>query len=379
MKRKQINDNVERVKTISAQIRLQESKVHHIQNEPLVQIDVEKKKCEREQREVVVQQCAAQRELCHLMKELQKGIVDRELWTIRLDFSRIEIVSQEATLRELRNELNNVQAALENIENLLTRAKSNAKEKLLEAKRTCNNKLPQDPDFPYKDEFNDLPSDLRQLQELCIELQTRIDCMGANDDQIVKEFENRERLIAKLKVDVSSSSETNKNLVEKMNKIKSKWLPALEKLLNDINRSFGNMFSKLGCAGEIRLEKTGSDEDYDKYGVGIFVSFRGGEQLQQLTRHAQSGGERALCTALCVDEINQGMDAVNERKMFQLLVKVTTECDNSQYFLLTPKLLRHLQFGESVMIHTIMNGKQIMNYKQWNVVKHLENAHNYRP
>lgn len=40
----------------------------------------------------------------------------------------------------------------------------------------------------------------------------------------------------------------------------------------------------------------------------------------------------------CVDEINQGMDPINERKMFELLVKVTTECDNTQYFLLTPKV-----------------------------------------
>ena len=48
----------------------------------------------------------------------------------------------------------------------------------------------------------------------------------------------------------------------------------------------------------------------------------------------QSGGERSVATALymlalqelttvpfrCVDEINQGMDATNERRVFQLLV-----------------------------------------------------------
>lgn len=48
----------------------------------------------------------------------------------------------------------------------------------------------------------------------------------------------------------------------------------------------------------------------------------------------------------CVDEINQGMDPINERKMFQLLIKITTECDaSSQYFLLTPKVFLCYSFG----------------------------------
>lgn len=49
--------------------------------------------------------------------------------------------------------------------------------------------------------------------------------------------------------------------------------------------------------------------------------------------------EAASILSRCVDEINQGMDPINERKLFQLLVKVTTETDNSQYFLLTPKVI----------------------------------------
>ncbi|XP_038218178.1 structural maintenance of chromosomes protein 5 [Zerene cesonia] len=392
-KRKRINEGVEKVRTLSAQIRLQNKKIEDIQNEPTLNIEQEKEKCKRKQKEIVLQQCRAQEELSRIVKELQGKMLDRELWTIKLDISRNAIVQQDSQLRELRNELRNVQATLENIENLLTRAKSNAKEKLLEAKRSCNNKLPQDADFPYKQQFDELPSDLTRLQEHCFELQTRIECMDSGDEQIIKEYEARERAIAKLKMDVNSSADLNKRLEDKMNSLKAKWLPSLEILLSSINKGFGDMFAKMGCAGEIKLEKAGSDEDYDGYGVGVWVRFRAAEQLQQLTRHAQSGGERALSTALyllalqaraaavpfrCVDEINQGMDAINERKMFQLLVKVTTERDNSQYFLLTPKLLSKLEYDEKVTIHTIMNGKKIMNYRQWQYQKHLENARAYR-
>lgn len=59
--------------------------------------------------------------------------------------------------------------------------------------------------------------------------------------------------------------------------------------------------------------------DFDQYGLKIRVKFRDTDQLQELTRHHQSGGERSLTTAIymislqelskvpfrCVDEINQ--------------------------------------------------------------------------
>ncbi|XP_063833997.1 structural maintenance of chromosomes protein 5 [Ostrinia nubilalis] len=391
-RRKRISEGVEKVRTICAQIRLQTKKVQDIENEPSFNIEQERERCRRKQRDCVIKQGKLHKELSDAMKSLQTTILNGEMWKVKLDFSRNAIVQQESELRELKNELRNVQTTLENIESCLARAKSNAKEKLLEAKRSCDNKLPQDPDFPHKDDFDVLPSDVNSLQEHMFELQTRIDCMDQGDEQVIKEYEEREKMISKLKADVSSSSDVNKQLEDKMRILNSQWLPPLETLLQNIDKSFGDMFAKLGCAGEIKLDKGGSDEDYDKYGISILVRFRAAEQLQQLTRHAQSGGERALSTALylmalqrlttvpfrCVDEINQGMDPINERKMFQLLVKVTTECDNAQYFLLTPKLLTNLEYNPKIMVHTIMNGKKIMNYRKWKYHQFLERAHAYR-
>ena len=59
--------------------------------------------------------------------------------------------------------------------------------------------------------------------------------------------------------------------------------------------------------------------NYDEYGLRIRIKFRDSDDLQVLTRHHQSGGERAVTTAVymialqeltrvpfrCVDEINQ--------------------------------------------------------------------------
>ena len=62
-----------------------------------------------------------------------------------------------------------------------------------------------------------------------------------------------------------------------------------------------------------------SSQDFSKYGVQIRVKFRDNEDLQALTAHRQSGGERSVSTMLylmalqgitscpfrVVDEINQ--------------------------------------------------------------------------
>ena len=60
-----------------------------------------------------------------------------------------------------------------------------------------------------------------------------------------------------------------------------------------------------------------------------------------------------------VDEINQGMDSVNERKIFRLLVEAACQPGTPQCFLLTPKLLPDLPFQEAVRVLDIMNGPEM--------------------
>jgi hypothetical protein len=57
-----------------------------------------------------------------------------------------------------------------------------------------------------------------------------------------------------------------------------------------------------------------------------------------------------------VDEINQGMDPINERKVFNLLVGAAAKENTPQCFLLTPKLLPGLTHTPDVTILTIFNG-----------------------
>ncbi|KAI3988550.1 hypothetical protein MKX01_026364 [Papaver californicum] len=127
----------------------------------------------------------------------------------------------------------------------------------------------------------------------------------------------------------------------------------------------------MAVAGEVSLDER--DMEFDKFGILIKVKFRQAGQLQVLSAHHQSGGERSVSTILylvslqdltncpfrVVDEINQGMDPINERKMFQQLVRAASQLNTPQCFLLTPKLLPDLEYSEACSLLTIMNGPWI--------------------
>ncbi|KAK1293474.1 hypothetical protein QJS10_CPB17g01857 [Acorus calamus] len=60
------------------------------------------------------------------------------------------------------------------------------------------------------------------------------------------------------------------------------------------------------------------------------------------------------------------MDPINERKMFQQLVRAASQPSTPQCFLLTPKLLPDLEYSDACSILNIMNGPWIeMPAKAW--------------
>ena len=153
---------------------------------------------------------------------------------------------------------------------------------------------------------------------------------------------------------------------------KALWLPKLRDIVTTINATFGDNFAAVGTAGEVMLHEA-EDEDFARYAIEIRVKFRESELLQTLDANRQSGGERSVSTIIflvalqgvtvtpfrVVDEINQGMDPVNERKVFRQLVRASTGEATPQCFLLTPKLLPDLPFSKEVTVLQIMNGPHV--------------------
>lgn len=231
---------------------------------------------------------------------------------------------------------------------------------------------------PYRERFAALPAVLEELTEHMNELQGEIDCLdgdgsgGDNGESVFAEYEKRKRHIEQLNEAIGRHAEQNDVLERQMDELQDKWLPIVQSTVDVINATFARYMSAMRYAGEVVLTH-GDRRDYAEYGVEIRVKYRSEERLQRLDRNVQSGGERAVAIAVyslalqqisnvpfrCVDELNQGMDATNERKIFEMLVEQTNGPDKSQYFFVTPKLLPDLAYNEYMTVHAVHNGRYV--------------------
>uniref|UniRef100_A0A3Q4GVG0 Structural maintenance of chromosomes protein 5 n=1 Tax=Neolamprologus brichardi TaxID=32507 RepID=A0A3Q4GVG0_NEOBR len=168
---------------------------------------------------------------------------------------------------------------------------------------------------------------------------------------VVDEYNRREQEIKQMEKELEEKSNALNAYRQNISEAKERWLNPLKHLVEQINEKFSAFFRSMQCAGEVDLHSE-NEEEYDKYGIRIRVKFHATTQLHELTPYHQSGGERSVSTMLylmalqelnrcpfrVVDEINQGMDPVNERRVFDIVVRTACKETTSQYFFITPKV-----------------------------------------
>ncbi|XP_006152535.1 structural maintenance of chromosomes protein 5 isoform X2 [Tupaia chinensis] len=228
--------------------------------------------------------------------------------------------------------------------------------------------------------FQDLPNTLDEIDALLTEERSRASCFTGLNPTIVEEYTKREEEIEQLTKELKEKKIELDKYRENISQVKERWLNPLKELVEKINEKFSNFFSSMQCAGEVDLH-TENEEDYDKYGIRIRVKFRSSTQLHELTPHHQSGGERSVSTMLylmalqelnrcpfrVVDEINQGMDPINERRVFEMVVNTACKENTSQYFFITPKLLQNLPYSEKMTVLFVYNGPHMLEPNRWNL------------
>lgn len=248
----------------------------------------------------------------------------------------------------------------------------------------------------------------------------RLELTQGGSSNVIKEYEERERQINKLRSKLADFESQLNDFNYAINEVRNKWEPKLDALVKKISDAFSDSFARIGCAGQVALDKAGEeptpidatngerpatttgttgDSDFDQWSIQIHVKFRESESLSLLDSHRQSGGERAVSTIFylmalqslsaspfrVVDEINQGMDPRNERMVHERLVDIacahtttnTTTASNdddsvgggggSQYFLITPKLLSGLVYKPGMRVLCIVSGEHMPpDYSQLN-------------
>jgi len=216
-----------------------------------------------------------------------------------------------------------------------------------------------------------MPDTVEELEAAIQDTESEANSMLFLNQNVLQEYQNRQREIESISNKLNDDKDQYETCCSEIESVKGKWLPTLRTFVSKINDTFSRNFQEMAVAGEVSLDEHGLD--FDHYGILIKVKFRQTSQLQVLSAHHQSGGERSVSTILylvslqdltncpfrVVDEINQGMDPINERKMFQQLVRAASQINTPQCFLLTPKLLPDLEYSGACSILNIMNGPWI--------------------
>uniref|UniRef100_A0A8C4H0B5 Structural maintenance of chromosomes protein 5 n=1 Tax=Dicentrarchus labrax TaxID=13489 RepID=A0A8C4H0B5_DICLA len=249
---------------------------------------------------------------------------------------------------------------------------------LKRAKTICrmqpDESLPED----LRNAFSNLPDTLDEIDAMLNEERSRAECFTGLSENVVDEYNRREQEIKHLEKDLEDKSNALNAYRQNISEAKERWLNPLKQLVEQINGKFSDFFRSMQCAGEVDLHSE-NEEEYDKYGIRIRVKFHSSTQLHELTPYHQSGGERSVSTMLylmalqelnrcpfrVVDEINQGMDPVNERRVFDIVVRTACKETTSQYFFITPKLLQNLQYAEEMTVLCVHNGAHMLPPNQW--------------
>ncbi|XP_076596098.1 structural maintenance of chromosomes protein 5 [Chaetodon auriga] len=249
---------------------------------------------------------------------------------------------------------------------------------LRRAKTIC--KMQNDESLPedLRNAFSKLPDTLDEIDAMLNEEQSRAECFSGLSENVVDEYNRREQEIKLLEKELDDRNNDLNIYKQNISQAKERWLNPLKQLVERINGKFSEFFRSMQCAGEVDLHSD-NEAEYDKYGIRIRVKFHSNTQLHELTPYHQSGGERSVTTMLylmalqelnrcpfrVVDEINQGMDPVNERRVFDIVVRTACKETTSQYFFITPKLLQNLQYAEEMTILCVYNGAYMLPPNQW--------------
>lgn len=361
MAKKRLIGELSHIKQLSVVLEQKRNALQRLQREA-IDLDAERRKAAAEQQKI----CSCRvKEVSNYAKKLKDCYKKHRVFAEhRLDM--VKAVSDrkkaEEKLRVAQNEYRSLENGVKSMRERLLQLKREAQKKLKDAQEAtkCSSSTFTIPPEVAK-EFHKLPTTAEEITKMLHAEEVKLSCMLPVDISVEREYHQRKRDIKQLETDVDKNETQLSELETEMEETRGRWLPNIEQLLQRINVGFGRFFRALGCAGDVSLYQGEQAHQYDQFGVNIRVKFRDQEALAELSAAHQSGGERSVATVLymmalqeltsvpfrCVDEINQGMDSENERRVFEMIMN-TARQNSAQYFLLTPKLLPDLPYAENV-------------------------------
>ncbi|KAH8405322.1 hypothetical protein KR222_005352, partial [Zaprionus bogoriensis] len=276
-------------------------------------------------------------------------------------------------LKECEEQYKKATEIVEKLQRSLQNQEQEIETKTNDIRRLCNGQLPTQRDFTFREEFNEISTlDLEKVREALMDFQARLECMRNVDSESVNDYRQRQAQVEELKKNIEQKRNQEQNVDAQIESLYNEWVPKLNDLVETISTKFSEFMESISYIGEVVLSQK-EKNDFDSYGIQIMVQYRKDAKLQNLDKYIQSGGERAVAIAIyslslqhvtnvpfrCVDEINQGMDATNERHIFELLLREATKPGSAQYLFVTPKLPRGLNYNKHLCVTVVHNSASI--------------------
>uniref|UniRef100_A0A0E0HJF5 Structural maintenance of chromosomes protein 5 n=1 Tax=Oryza nivara TaxID=4536 RepID=A0A0E0HJF5_ORYNI len=144
--------------------------------------------------------------------------------------------------------------------------------------------------------FLEMPTTIEELDCAIQDTESEANSMLFLNQNVLLEYQSRQREIESISGKLEDDKGECERCYSDIEATKGKWLPTLRTLVSKINSTFSRNFQEMAVAGEVSLDEHGLD--FEQYGILIKVKFRQTGQLQVLSAHHQSGGERSVSTIL---------------------------------------------------------------------------------
>ncbi|KAK3872569.1 hypothetical protein Pcinc_022353 [Petrolisthes cinctipes] len=290
-----------------------------------------------------------------------------------------DIQRSQQSLSASVKELNNLKAQVKEIGDELDNLKVDAQTALQKLLKDLNISSYKHISSEVRDQFQS--SNLEETEKKLAEVEAHRDCLVTASEKEVEEYKRREAEMRLLRRRLDTLQADTAAHATDMESVKQCWVPRISSLVDDISTKFSKFMAGAGYAGEVTLSVPEDPNTFSNYGISIKVSFRDHQCLKELTAQHQSGGERAMATALylvtlqsltpvsfrCVDEINQGMDPINERQLLKMLMDTESNENASQCFFVTPKLLPDMEYTKTVNTMVVYNSQTMLPHSRFNL------------
>ncbi|PGH10798.1 hypothetical protein AJ79_05271 [Helicocarpus griseus UAMH5409] len=355
------------------------------------------------QDKIALEQASVALEYANCVDEFQRLVEDLVLAEIRLHEATSDVKALEERNKEVRRILDDKRAEVEEAikESATARAEYDKFEKDLQAFIKYLHEESGMDSEELKEFLETMKGHSTDQLEADIDSEkAALELAGEGNSNVIREFEHRQHRIDKLKDQLAEFHRNLAELDDAIAEVRGKWEPKLDALVQKISDAFSDSFARIGCAGQVSVDKAedvpeydngidsstqadndsrrSTTSDFDQWSIRIQVKFREHESLSVLDSHRQSGGERAVSTIFylmalqslsasplrVVDEINQGMDPRNERMVHERMVDIACASDDGargggQYFLITPKLLSGLVYKRGMKVLCIVSGEYV--------------------